>query len=864
MAIHSGFAKLLSKSLLMIKRFLTFIFLLFAFSFVNAQLKSPEEFLGYKIGDHFTPHWKIVNYFNHVAANASSMVKLQQYGETNEGRPLLLAFVSSPENMQRLENIRMNNLRLANITKDHPDSYREAAIEDNAPVIVWLSYNVHGNEASSSEAAMLTLFALVDPSNTKTKEWLKNTVVVIDPCINPDGRDRYVNWFNSVVGKDSNPQLSAREHREPWPGGRTNHYNFDLNRDWAWQTQKESQQRMKVYSQWLPQIHVDYHEQGVNAPYYFAPAAQPYHDVITQWQRDFQVIIGKNNAKYFDQNGWLFFTKEEFDLFYPSYGDTYPTYNGSIGMTYEQAGGPAGGLGVLKNEGDTLTLHDRALHHFTTSLSTIEVASQNASKLISEFHKYFNDAVNKGVGDYKTYVIKNSDVAAQRISALTNLLDKNGIQYQISSLSSKGAFTGYDYKTRKDGTFSLQSGDVVVSAYQPRSALVKALFEPQSRLVDSATYDISAWSLPYAYGLNAFASKDRIVPGAVMQLSKVINSETSYGYVLPWNGVTTVKVISQLLQKGLVLRYAEQPFEENGNKFGRGAIIILKTSNQSFGNDLWGIARKIADENNIQLYPVTSGFVDKGFDFGSSKVHSFKAPKVALLTGEGVNSEAAGEVWYFFEQQIDYPVTLINATDANRINWSDFDVVIMPSGNYRFLNDKSAAESFKDWIRKGGRVVALENAVTQLANADFGIKFKKTDTGEKKDTDTYNDIKVYEDRDRDPLTASIPGSILKVDLDNTHPLAFGYPGYYYTLKMDDRIYDFMKDGGWNVGVIKKESQVAGFIGSKLKSKLKDGLLFGVEDMGKGTVTYLADDLLFRNFWENGKLMFCNAVFLVGN
>ncbi len=564
------------------------------------------------------------------------------------------------------------------------------------------------------------------------------------------------------------------------------------------------------------------------------------------------------------QNGWLFFTKEEFDLFYPSYGDTYPTYNGSIGMTYEQAGGPAGGLGALKAEGDTLTLYDRALHHFTTSLSTIEIASQNASSLVKEFHKYFNDAVTKGVGDYKTYVIKNADGASQRINVLTNLLDKNGIQYEIPSGSSRGTFSGYDYSTGKDGMFSLQPGDVVVSAYQPHSALVKALFEPKSRLVDSATYDISAWSLPYAYGLNAFALKDRIVPGAVMQPSKIINAETNYGYVMQWSGITTVKVVAQLLQKGVVLRYAEEPFEENGNKFDRGSIIILKTSNQSFGNDLWRTARKIADENNIQLYPVSSGFVDKGYDFGSSKVHSFKAPKVALLTGEGVSSEAAGEVWHFFEQQINYPLTLINATDFSRINLNDFDEIIMPNGNYRFLNDKSAVEQFKDWIKKGGRVIAMENTVSQLANADFGIKIKKAEGAEKKDTDTSNALEKFEDRDRDPLSESTPGSILKVDLDNTHPLAFGYPDYYYTLKMDDKIYEFMKDGGWNVGVIKKDNQVAGFVGAKLKAKLKDGLLFGVQDMGRGSVIYLADDVLFRSFWENGKLMFCNAVFLVGN
>ncbi|MGB5029768.1 MAG: M14 family metallopeptidase, partial [Chitinophagaceae bacterium] len=382
----------------------------------NAQLKSPEEFLGYKIGTRYTPHFKIVNYFNHVAANASAMVKLQQYGETNEGRPLLLTFISSADNMKNLEQIRKNNLRLANLAKD-----KMAAMEENAPAIVWLSYNVHGNETSSSEASMLTIYELVNPAQLKTKEWLKNTVVIIDPCLNPDGRDRYINWFNSVVGKTFNPQRLAREHREPWPGGRTNHYNFDLNRDWAWQTQLESQHRIKIYNQWMPQVHVDYHEQGINEPYYFAPAAEPFHEVITPWQREFQTTIGKNHAKYFDANGWLYFTKERFDLLYPSYGDTYPTYNGSIGMTYEQ-GGIGAGLGIINEDDDTLTLVDRAQHHFTTSLSTVEISSLHANKLVKEFRKFFNDAVSAGMGEHKTFVVKYDARQQERIEKLVELL----------------------------------------------------------------------------------------------------------------------------------------------------------------------------------------------------------------------------------------------------------------------------------------------------------------------------------------------------------------------------------------------------------------------------------------------------------
>ncbi|HEY4195189.1 MAG TPA: M14 family zinc carboxypeptidase, partial [Mucilaginibacter sp.] len=264
------------------------------------EMQSPSQFLGYKLGSQFTSHSRIVDYFKYVA-NTSKHVMLQEYGTTNEGRPLMVMFIASDENIGRLDEIREHNLSLAGLSKS------ETSLKD-APVIVWLSYNVHGNEPSSSEASMQALYEMVNPANTRTQPWLKNTVVVIDPCLNPDGRERYINYYNSVKGAvpDANP--SSREHSEPWPGGRVNHYYFDLNRDWAWQTQKETQARVALFNQWLPQVHVDFHEQGYNSPYYFAPAAEPFHRDITPWQREFQTIIGKNNAKYFDQNGWMYFT----------------------------------------------------------------------------------------------------------------------------------------------------------------------------------------------------------------------------------------------------------------------------------------------------------------------------------------------------------------------------------------------------------------------------------------------------------------------------------------------------------------------------------------------------------------------------
>ncbi len=829
------------------KRLYSVFTLLLLVNIVFAQtLQSPEQYMGYKIGTRYTRHHKVVDYFRSVAQARPDMVKIEKYGETNEGRELIVAYIASPENLQKLESIRTNNLGLAGLAANK-------GATENAPAIVWLSYNVHGNETSSSEAAMLTLWSLVDPGNAQTKEWLKNTVVIMDPCINPDGRDRYVNWFNGMVGTRFNPDPAAREHAEPWPGGRTNHYNFDLNRDWAWQTQVESQQRIKKYNQWMPQVHVDFHEQGINEPYYFAPAADPLHEVITPWQKDFQVLIGKNNARYFDRNGWLFFTKERFDLLYPSYGDTYPIYNGAIGMTFEQGGGPRGGLGIINEDGDTLTLLDRATHHYTTGLSTIETASQNRQKLVDEFRKYFDDGQAGKIGEYKTYVMTSRD--ENKIKAVIKLLDQNGIAH--GSLTNKN-FRGYNYTTGKEDAYADEGYHVAVSAFQPRSAMAKVLLEPRTIVTDSNTYDITAWSVPYAYGVKGYAVKEKLeLTDAVKLVATLNEAKSSYGVLIPYQSLNAAKAMAYMLKNGVKVRFAEKPFTYQGRSFDRGTLIILKTSNPANWNEVANEACKLF---NLQPVAVETGFMDKGADFGSPDVKIINsALQVAMLTGDQTASGSAGEVWHFFEKQLEYPITLLNAADLARINIRNYQVLIMPDGNYRVLNDKSVADKLKDFVRNGGKLIALDNAVSILSSSDWGIKLKDDKTEEKGE---YAHVKKYADRESQYLTNSIPGAIYKLELDNTHPLGFGYPDHYFTLKQDGNMFEFMKDG-WNVGVMKKDAYVTGFAGSKLKPKLKDGVVFGVQDMGSGNVIYFAENPLFRNFWENGKLLICNAVFLVG-
>jgi hypothetical protein len=825
--------------------------LLFVSSSLFAQVKSPDEILGYPLGTKFTPHHKIVNYFNQAAAAMPGMMKLEKYGETNEGRELLLAIVSTPENMAKLDEIRKNNLRLTGMLKDKPADVA-------APVIVWLSYNVHGNEASSSEVSMKSLYELLSLSNTQTKNWLRNTVVIIDPCLNPDGRDRYVNWFTQMVGKNADANSNTREHSEPWPGGRLNHYNFDLNRDWAWQTQVETQGRIKKYNEWMPQVHCDFHEQYYNNPYFFAPAAEPFHEVITPWQRQFQTVIGKNHAKYFDANGWLYFTKEVFDLFYPAYGDTYPTYNGAIGMTYEQAGHSQGGLAVVTNDGDTLTLKDRIAHHFTTSMSTIEIASQNAARLMTEFKKYFDDAGLTGIGEYKTYVITETN--AGKLEALRHFFEMNGIKY--GSASGTG-IKGYNYFTGKEEIFNA-ANSLSVSAYQPKSSLVKVLFEPKSTLSDSVTYDITAWSLPYVYGTQGYAVKEKLVTGNYMSpMANTAVPAGAYGYLVNYGSFADAKFLAALLNAKIKVRYAEREFTYNGKSFQKGTLIVLKKGNEDKLQQFTDMAQSF----NAAVAVVSGGFMDTGFDFGSEKVHLIKKPTVALLTGKGINPNAAGEVWHLFEQQLNYPVSLMNADEIDGSSLKNIDVLIMPDGGYKFLKDKDAAAEIKTWVQQGGKIIALDNAVTQIAKAEWGMKLKKTDDEEKKDdkkdsNHLYTDIKRYENRERDGIVNNIPGAIYKVELDNSHPLAFGYSNNYFTLKLGSDMYEFMKDG-WNVGVIKKENQAAGFVGSSTREKIKDGTVIGVMPLGSGSVVFFADDPIFRNFWENGKMLLTNAVFLVG-
>ncbi len=824
--------------------------LLFAPALLVAQIQSPKDFHGYELGEKFTRHHQVVDYYTHLSEN-SGKVALAQYGKTYEGRPLILAFVSSEQNLENLENIRLDNLRRAGIEEGSPTT--------NIPII-WLSYNVHGNESSSTEASMATIYELIREDSGKS-DWLDNAVIVIDPCINPDGRDRYVNFFWQYASQPYNPDPNAMEHNEPWPGGRPNHYLFDLNRDWAWQTQIETKSRIKVYNQWLPQIHVDFHEQGINSPYYFAPAAQPYHELITEFQRDFQTEIGRNHAKYFDENNWFYFTKQFFDLLYPSYGDTYPTYNGAIGMTYEQAGHGRAGLGIIKQEGDTLTLTDRIAHHYTTGLSTIEIAVNHSDRLLDNFGKFFG---NNSSLQYKAFVLKY-DGNVDKFNALKSWLDDQGIEYGTAS----GRMKGYSYESGKTSDFSISSNDLVISMDQPKASLAHILFEPKTKLVDSVTYDITAWGVPYAYGIQAYASTQTIEVSNASSAARgsMKSPDKAYAFISKWNSMDDARFLAGLLKADVKVRFTEKSMNYKGESFNRGSLVIAKRDNKHLSNFEEQVV-KMANAHERSLAVIQTGFMDAGPDIGSSDVRFLEKPKIALLGYEGTSSLAFGATWHFMEQELEYPVTILGTDYFNRVDLSEYDVLIMQSGWYSSFGEKEM-EKMMDWVSAGGKLIAIEGALNKLKDSDYSSLSTYVDDDTKNEAKKEKEerkeaarLVPYEEQEREFIKGFAPGAIYKVKLDNTHPLAFGYGDTYYTLKTGSNKAAYL-DGN-NVGVITdKDDLMSGFAGQYAKEDMAETLVFGVENKGRGQIIHIVDNPLFRSFWQNGKLLMVNAMFFVG-
>jgi putative intracellular protease/amidase len=520
-------------------------------------------------------------------------------------------------------------------------------------------------------------------------------------------------------------------------------------------------------------------------------------------------------------------------------------------MTYEQGGSGRAGLGVVVDNGDTLTLKDRISHHLTTGLSTVEVASRQSEVLNTEFRKYYSRKHNF---KYQAYLLKGDPDKQQ---ALTRLLDQHEITY---GWASPGRVKGFHYGEVASGSLSADEKTLVVPTQQKKGVLVKVLFEPDARLSDSLTYDITAWSLPYAYGLEALAAESGVQfqeenpAGNSPSTTGVLNG--AYAHLSDWSSMKDARFLADLLKTGVRVRRAEQPFRQDGMNWGRGSLIISRADNGQI-EDFYTKLDQIAKKHQKRLTPVKSGLVESGKDFGSRYVGEIRPVKVAVLSGDPTSTLRFGEVWHFFEQQLQYPVTVLDADYFDRVDLGDYDVLILPGGwGYRnFLNANRKAE-LKEWVASGGRLIAMGNAISSLGgDGGFGIQRKQNGS-----TDTTA-LPRYAETRRDRIRESITGAIFKTIVDPTHPLAFGFADSYFTLKLGSSAYELSGPGA--VSFLGDAPQpVAGFAGNEALKNLPGSLVIGMENHGSGAVVYLADNPLFRGFWENGKLFFANALFMV--
>ncbi|HET9229266.1 MAG TPA: M14 family zinc carboxypeptidase, partial [Thermoanaerobaculia bacterium] len=789
--------------------------------------------------------------------------------------PLMLVAISSPANIQRLEEIRQDHQRLADTTS-LSDSERDRLVP-RTPLVVWLAYGVHGNESSSAEAAMAAAYLLAAGQGDGTgsiARMLENMVVLIDPLSNPDGRERYVSGFEQRRGAEPNPNRSAAEHWEPWPGGRQNHYLIDLNRDWAWASQQETRHRIAAYRSWEPQVYVDFHEMGSESSYFFPPAAEPIHPQIDRRVVSWLETFGRGNAEVFDKLGWVYFKEENYDLFYPGYGDSYPSLRGAVGMTYEMAGGGRGGLSLALPDGTLLTLADRVARHLTTSLTTLRTASANGRRLLED---YVANRI-KAASEPRAYLWSGEQAESR---ALADLLVLHGIRvHQTTQVTDLAATSLTDDGRFEDGELGgasvkrFPAGTYVVSTTQPLGNLVEALLERESPMserfverqrqrleqnLSAQFYDITAWSLPYAFNVDTWVAP--APPTGLRSLPELAGGiqgggQNELGYVIPPQGIATYRVAVELQKRRIAHRVA---MGSVGSELPAGTIFVPRRGNPA---DIRESLNKLLSENGLAARPVSSSFDMKGISLGSNDVESVKPIRAGLVSGNGVDATSFGFLWHLLDQQVGIPHDRLDLAQLAQVDLSELDVLVLPSGAYEDAITPRAREAVDAWIKAGGLLVAIGDSIEWLQKHEMtSVKTweppKKDGSNENEDPEGSGQTEVEKSLESRPIFT--PGAILATKMQPNHPLTLGLRTSPKVLYEGTVVFKTTGDPRKDVLVAEQDPVVAGFAWPEAEERLSGSLLVGMETRGRGGVVLFAQDPAFRLFWRATTPILLNAI-----
>ncbi len=850
---------------------------------LDERVLRPDAFLGYPLGSRFTSWDRIVAYLEALDA-ASPRVKAWEYGRTYEGRPLKLVAVSSAENLERLEEIRRDSLRLADPAGLGAEERERLA--RRTPLIVWLAYGVHGNESSSAEAAMAAAYVLA-AAQGETAGMLKDVVVLIDPLQNPDGRERYVNAYKQRRGDEANPRRTASEHFEPWPGGRQNHYVIDLNRDWAWASQQETRQRIAAYRSWEPQVYVDFHEMSSDSSYFFPPSAEPINPQIDRRVLSWLDIFGRANAAAFDRQGWVYYKEENYDLFYPGYGDSYPSLRGAVGMTYEMAGGGRAGVAVALPDGTLLTLADRVARHLTTSLATVRTAVHNGRKIREDFAA---NRAKAGTNPARTYLWPADQ---QEARALADLLTLHGVRVRQLAREAEIPVRDLARKTRKATRGAkgdapprrFAAGTYAVSTAQPLGNLVAALLETDSPMnqafldrqrqrleqnLDAEFYDITAWSLPLAYNLRTWmaagdvagegSSKPLAEPAAGIQGE---HGEEGLGWLVPPQGVAGYRLAAALQRRHLHYRLALGAFSAAGASYPAGTLFIPRRANPDGVRDT---LQELLQESSLTARSLASSYEIQGISLGSHDMVAVRPVRVGLVSGEGVDATSFGFLWYLLDRQIGVDHDRIDLAQLRQIPLGEFDVLVFPSGNYEDRIGDKVKEALDGWIKAGGELVAVGDAVTWLQDKELtSIKRwtppkKGKDEKESAQAEDPESVESPVEKQLAQRAIFTPGAVLATRMQPQHPLTAGLATAPDVLYEGSNVLKATGDPRQDVLVADDDSPVvAGFAWPEAEQRLAGSLLVGTEPRGRGSVVLFAQDPAYRLFWRATTPIFLNAV-----
>ena len=834
----------------------------------DSEIPTPANFLGYELGDAFTLHSDVVSYFKRLD-ELSDRLTLHKYGETYEGRGLYYAVVTSEKNQSLIEQLRNNNLRLAD-----PDSLNNTAADlviSKQPVTVWLSYNVHGNEASSSEAAMQSAYRLVAADDPETQGMRENAITILDPMINPDGRDRYVFWYKSAKSHVLNDDAMDYEHDEIWPGGRTNHYWFDLNRDWTWLVHPESQGRINAYQQWLPQVHLDLHEQGFNSNYFTMPGTTPRNHELPDDYEKWADVFGRGTIEEFDKHNINYATREAFDFFYPGYGSSYPSNMGSIGMLAEQGGHSRGGRAVETEDGYVLTLRQRIFDHYTNSIATVRTSVENRESLLNYFKNAFSQASKKG--EIETFIIP--DNSTDYTYELINIMLKHGVEVEQAEENFR-VRNARNYWDGEASDRSFSKGDYIIKTDQPRHIFINTMMKRQLAIGDSVMYDMSTWSAPLAYNLDAAWSNDEVdvstnkVTKAPVYPFGVRNSNASYAFVIDWDQRNAPKALAKLWNQGYRVRSAVETFTFEGTTYGEGSLIVLVGRNYAKKDEISSDMQRIAKDANVNIVGFNTGRMDDGIDLASRDSEPVSEPKVALMVDSPFNSYTAGQIWFLFDRWTEFGISRLRSDVLSYVDISEYDVIVMPgAGRLSTLLDSTAQEKLKSWVRAGGTLVATESSAEFLTKNRSGFTSVELAGTDMKDEDNKGAIDPeaytrYEAREDTAGLKRIPGSAFKSIIDDSNPLAFGIGDRLYSLKFSDEALKPSTDWQTVGYYVKEENSVlaSGYASQENMKKAAGNTFAGVANMGSGKVVFLLDNTQYRMFWVGPARMMQNAVMLL--